>query len=577
MKKRLLAYFIKVAIYILLLTDVCPILYSQSFEIRSLCNPWPPDFWAFSAYEEEDFKLEIEVLSECSEFDKSPEHYFVFCSLLNASAGAFELSAKDKWTAKMRDGKTVELLKDFPQSTLKGRMIKFSDKYSYNFRFYKYKEHLESQERKGIALLFEKSAVSQYPQLEKVTFYSGVLKKEFVIVIPSSFPKLTHKVDPIFPEKTFDSDFQAIINFCAHVEGGKVVSVDSFCKQSEFLIEIRRSMQEKPKVSETDKTLYKHIEEAVLQWRFSSEREDSNKEYTILDSISFTRNESYLESIFFGEKEKVFKAIKEALAEGQIKTEFSDIAGGLLYSESVMLNEDPKKPVTIRFFLKIEQIEKESKKHRVQATALISEYFLNEQGRKPAYMISFFAHPNIKKLFAKVAEKLGLTMDTVTIRAGLIDPLLSDIEEKRFGKMEKTWGQHKHGITPPKIKKESVAIPEFHKAFVKENISGKVICTVHIRSDGSVGKIMLRYVGPIGKNLERSVTDAITQWLYEPARLDGKPLEYYLTEAVIYFPKMYSTIVDPNAGIEQYPVESPNILTGVWIYEGATGKFRKRE
>lgn len=76
-------------------------------------------------------------------------------------------------------------------------------------------------------------------------------------------------------------------------------------------------------------------------------------------------------------------------------------------------------------------------------------------------------------------------------------------------------------MTPPKV--ISRVEPVYPEEAKKDRISGIVILALTITEDGSVSE--LRVVKALPHGLDRAAVEAVSQWKFEPARREGKPVE----------------------------------------------------
>jgi TonB family protein len=67
-----------------------------------------------------------------------------------------------------------------------------------------------------------------------------------------------------------------------------------------------------------------------------------------------------------------------------------------------------------------------------------------------------------------------------------------------------------------------------------EMVSGRAIIQAVIEADGTVGETCVVYADPQERGFETAGVDAITQWVYEPARRDGQPQSVFMTIAMTW-------------------------------------------
>ena len=74
-------------------------------------------------------------------------------------------------------------------------------------------------------------------------------------------------------------------------------------------------------------------------------------------------------------------------------------------------------------------------------------------------------------------------------------------------------------------KRVSKTEPVFPPEANRERVSGYVNLLAVVRADGSVGELCVLYARPHGAGFEQAAIDAVRQWRYEPARLDGQAID----------------------------------------------------
>jgi TonB family protein len=79
--------------------------------------------------------------------------------------------------------------------------------------------------------------------------------------------------------------------------------------------------------------------------------------------------------------------------------------------------------------------------------------------------------------------------------------------------------------TPPQLKPESVAYPEYPEEALDDGIEGEVLLDVVVGSDGTVKEVTVKEGVPECPALEESAIEAVKEWTFEPALLDGEPIE----------------------------------------------------
>ena len=75
-------------------------------------------------------------------------------------------------------------------------------------------------------------------------------------------------------------------------------------------------------------------------------------------------------------------------------------------------------------------------------------------------------------------------------------------------------------IQPPRL--VSRVNPAYPREVMRERIEGLVQLTVNIESDGSIGDV--KVVQSLDPRLDAAAVEAVKQWRYEPATVDGKPV-----------------------------------------------------
>jgi len=84
------------------------------------------------------------------------------------------------------------------------------------------------------------------------------------------------------------------------------------------------------------------------------------------------------------------------------------------------------------------------------------------------------------------------------------------------------------GATPPVLKTRIE--PVYPAAARKAGVGGDVVLQVVVERDGTIGSVFAVQEGPLG--LTTAATDAVRRWVYEPARLDGRPIAVMKTVRV---------------------------------------------
>jgi TonB family protein len=81
------------------------------------------------------------------------------------------------------------------------------------------------------------------------------------------------------------------------------------------------------------------------------------------------------------------------------------------------------------------------------------------------------------------------------------------------------------GITPPKVIHQVSPKPDSGQQGFR--ITGVVLIGLVVSSHGL--PVHVHVVRSVDKDIDRSAVDAVTQWRFEPARKDGKPVAVRLT------------------------------------------------
>lgn len=76
--------------------------------------------------------------------------------------------------------------------------------------------------------------------------------------------------------------------------------------------------------------------------------------------------------------------------------------------------------------------------------------------------------------------------------------------------------------------------PQYPPAARRAGVGGEVVLQVVVERDGTIGAVFAVREGPLG--LTEAATDAVRRWVYEPARLDGRPIAVFKTVRVRFTP-----------------------------------------
>jgi TonB family protein len=75
-------------------------------------------------------------------------------------------------------------------------------------------------------------------------------------------------------------------------------------------------------------------------------------------------------------------------------------------------------------------------------------------------------------------------------------------------------------LVPPKVVKETP--PLYTKGAFDRGVEGRVVLKVIIRKDGSIGPV--RVDQSLDKELDAAAADAVRRWQFDPARVNGEPI-----------------------------------------------------
>jgi protein TonB len=88
------------------------------------------------------------------------------------------------------------------------------------------------------------------------------------------------------------------------------------------------------------------------------------------------------------------------------------------------------------------------------------------------------------------------------------------------------------GLVPPRIIPSSRALPQYPAAARRAGLLGTVILMIVVDADGSVGQIEVLRSPDQRWGFDLSAIDAVKQWRYEPALMNGKAVAAYITVMV---------------------------------------------
>jgi protein TonB len=84
-------------------------------------------------------------------------------------------------------------------------------------------------------------------------------------------------------------------------------------------------------------------------------------------------------------------------------------------------------------------------------------------------------------------------------------------------------------VTNPELILESKVRPEYPELARVARIQGNVILQAVIHADGTVGDVRVLRCTQIKFGFEEAAVEAVRQWRYRPAMLDGEPVDVYFT------------------------------------------------
>ena len=98
--------------------------------------------------------------------------------------------------------------------------------------------------------------------------------------------------------------------------------------------------------------------------------------------------------------------------------------------------------------------------------------------------------------------------------------------------MNGPFGPSTPGLVPPRIIPSSRALPQYPPAARRAGLLGTVILMVVIEEDGQVGEIQVLRSPDQRWGFDLSAIDAVKQWRYEPALMNGRAVAAYITVMV---------------------------------------------
>lgn len=88
------------------------------------------------------------------------------------------------------------------------------------------------------------------------------------------------------------------------------------------------------------------------------------------------------------------------------------------------------------------------------------------------------------------------------------------------------------GVTNPVRPAEGFVPPRYPAKAREKGAEGKVILQAVIRKDGTVGEVKVLNAPEGDLGFAEAATESVRKWRYEPARLNGEPVDVYFTVVV---------------------------------------------
>lgn len=104
--------------------------------------------------------------------------------------------------------------------------------------------------------------------------------------------------------------------------------------------------------------------------------------------------------------------------------------------------------------------------------------------------------------------------------------------EPGFGDRDGPFGPSTPGLVPPRIIPSTRALPQYPAAARRAGLLGTVILMIVVEADGSVGQIEVLRSPDQRWGFDLSAIDAVKQWRYEPALMNGSAVAAYVTVMV---------------------------------------------
>jgi protein TonB len=80
-------------------------------------------------------------------------------------------------------------------------------------------------------------------------------------------------------------------------------------------------------------------------------------------------------------------------------------------------------------------------------------------------------------------------------------------------------------LAPPILIKSTHVAPKFPSAARDAHVDGRVILSGTVGTDGILRDLVVIQCTPSGMGFEEAALDAVSRWRYEPATLEGEPIE----------------------------------------------------
>jgi protein TonB len=85
-------------------------------------------------------------------------------------------------------------------------------------------------------------------------------------------------------------------------------------------------------------------------------------------------------------------------------------------------------------------------------------------------------------------------------------------------------------VTVPKLLRE--VKPQYSARAIQDKVEGEVLMECVVKADGTVGDIKI--VKELHPDLDQAAKDAASQWLFEPGKRDGKPVNVLVTITIAF-------------------------------------------